>query len=89
MLRNPRCASCPLSKEDLRGLLKRFDTDGNGKLSKDELKVAFQSLGLRLSGWRAGRAVRRTDADGDGQISEDEMLELVKYCTTKWGFSIT
>ncbi|KAK3028278.1 hypothetical protein RJ639_037455 [Escallonia herrerae] len=88
MLWNPRQASYPLSEEDIRGLLKRFDTDGNGKLSKKELKVAFQSLGLRLSGWRAGRAVRRTDTDGDGQISEDEMLELAKYCATKWGFSI-
>ncbi|KAK2995617.1 hypothetical protein RJ640_020253 [Escallonia rubra] len=88
MVWKPRCASYPLSEEDLRGLLKRFDTDGNGKLSKNELKVAFHSLGLHFSGWRAGRALRRADADGDGQISEDEMLELVKICAAKWGFSI-
>ncbi|KAK7859722.1 polcalcin jun o 2 [Quercus suber] len=63
---SPRSTSYPLSEEQLKGLLKRYDTNGDGKLSKNELKAAFRSLGLHFSGWRAGQALRHADANGDG-----------------------
>nr|XP_023885540.1 uncharacterized protein LOC111997656 [Quercus suber] len=78
---SPRSTSYPLSEEQLKGLLKRYDTNGDGKLSKNELKAAFRSLGLHFSGWRAGQALRHADANGDGYVSEDEMKELVKQIT--------
>ncbi|KAL0017380.1 hypothetical protein SO802_004449 [Lithocarpus litseifolius] len=81
---SPRSTSYPLSEEQLKGLLKRYDTNGDGKLSKNELKAAFRSLGLHFSGWRAGQALRHADANGDGYVSEEEMKELVKY---PWGSS--
>ena len=84
---SPRSTSYPLSEEQLKGLLKRYDTNGDGKLSKNELKAAFRSLGLHFSGWRAGKALRHADANGDGYVSEDEMKELVKYAMI-WGFTI-
>ncbi|PSS31418.1 Calcium-binding protein CML10 [Actinidia chinensis var. chinensis] len=84
---NPRSVNLPLSEEQLKGLLKRYDTNGDGRLSRQELKAAFRSLGLRWSGWRAARAMRHADANGDGFISQEEMDELVKYAT-RWGFSI-
>ncbi|KAB1220336.1 putative calcium-binding protein CML10 [Morella rubra] len=84
-----RSTSNPLSEEQLKGLLKRYDTNGDGRLSQNELKAAFRSLGLRFSGWRAGRAIRHADANGDGYISEEEMKELVKYAMMKWGFTIS
>ena len=84
---SPRSTSYPLSEEQLKGLLKRYDTNGDRKLSKKELKAAFRSLGLHFSGWRAGQALRHADANGDGYVSEDEMKELVKYAM-KWGFTI-
>ncbi|GFS33225.1 hypothetical protein Acr_00g0027180 [Actinidia rufa] len=84
---NPRRVNLPLSEEQLKGLLKRYDTNGDGRLSRKELKVAFRSLGLRWSGWRAAQAIRHADANGDGFISKEEMDELVKYAT-RWGISI-
>ncbi|XVE94879.1 hypothetical protein REPUB_Repub02eG0048000 [Reevesia pubescens] len=80
--------SLPLSEEQVRGLLKRYDTNGDGRLSKKELKTAFHSLVVLFSGWRARRALRHADANGDGFISDEEMNELVRYATTRWGFYI-
>ncbi|KAM7514213.1 hypothetical protein LguiA_003796 [Lonicera macranthoides] len=82
-----RRANYDLSEDQLKGLLKRYDTNGDGKLSKEELSVAFRQLGLRFSWWRAGRAIHHADANDDGYISEDELHELVKYAK-KWGFTI-
>ncbi|CAK9135305.1 unnamed protein product [Ilex paraguariensis] len=74
-------------EDRLRDLLRRYDTNRDGKLSKEELKAAFRSLGVGFSGWRAGRALRHADANEDGYINEKEMNELVEYAT-KWGFTV-
>ncbi|CAK9177001.1 unnamed protein product [Ilex paraguariensis] len=73
--------------EQLKGILKKHDTNGDGKLSREELKAAFRSLGLQFSGWKAWRAVHHVDANRDGYVSEEEMNELVKYAM-QWGFTI-
>ncbi|KAK4859416.1 hypothetical protein QYF36_005047 [Acer negundo] len=69
-----------LTEEKLKILFKRFDTDRDGRLSKQELKDAFNSLGSRFSTWRAWRLLCLADANGDGYISEHEFDGLVKYC---------
>ncbi|KAJ9166226.1 hypothetical protein P3X46_021007 [Hevea brasiliensis] len=81
----PACVD--LLADQLKGLLKRYDTNKDGKLSKDELKAAFKSLGSRIPGWRAWWAIHHADANDDGYISEDEMEELVKYAM-KLGFQM-
>ncbi|CAK9168715.1 unnamed protein product [Ilex paraguariensis] len=83
-----RPGSWPLPDDQLKGLLKRYDINKDGKLSRKELKEAFRSLGLKFSGWRARRALHHADANGDGVISEEEMNELVKYAS-RWGFIIS
>ncbi|KAG5543452.1 hypothetical protein RHGRI_016248 [Rhododendron griersonianum] len=86
---NPtKSVNVPLTEEQLKGLLKRYDKNGDGRLSRKELREAFRSLGLNFSGWRAWRALRHADENGDGYISEEEMEELVKYATKKWGFTV-
>ncbi|KAH7846094.1 hypothetical protein Vadar_009735 [Vaccinium darrowii] len=83
-----RSVSIPLSEDQLKGLLKRYDANGDGQLSRKELKQAFHNLGLKHSGWRANRAFQHADANGDGFITEDELNQLVKYAS-KWGFTIS
>ncbi|KAK6926088.1 EF-hand domain [Dillenia turbinata] len=69
----------------LKGLLKRYDTNGDGKLSRKELQVALQCLGFKHCGWKARKAMRHADTNGDGFINDDEMDELLKYCK-QWGY---
>lgn len=77
-------ASIPLTPDQVEKILKRYDKNGDGKLSKQELTVAFKEMGLRFSGWKAGRAFHHADINRDGYINKEEMSELVKYAS-KWG----
>ncbi|KAI8549902.1 hypothetical protein RHMOL_Rhmol06G0061200 [Rhododendron molle] len=86
---NPKkSVNVPLNEEQLKDLLKRYDKNGDGRLSRKELREAFRSLGLNFCGWRAWQALHHADENGDGYISEGEMEELVKFATKKWGFTV-
>ena len=50
-------------------MLKRFDADGNGQLSAEELEAAADDR----MGKRAKRMMARLDADKDGKLTLDEM----------------
>lgn len=69
----------PWSKDQVCQLFKSFDKNGDGKLSKEELKAAFRKLGSRWSSYRASRALRYVDSNHDGVISKEEFNELVNY----------
>ncbi|KAB1199681.1 putative calcium-binding protein CML10 [Morella rubra] len=77
----------PYTGEQLRGMFKRFDTNGDGQLSRQELRNAFRSLGSAAPGWRAFRALGHADRNGDGQISEAELDNLVGYAL-KHGYTV-
>ncbi|KAG5594903.1 hypothetical protein H5410_036135 [Solanum commersonii] len=77
-------ASIALTKDQVERILKRYDKNGDEKLSKQELKVTFKEMGLRFCGWKVGRAFHHADMDRDGYINKEEMSELVKYAS-KWG----
>lgn len=78
----------PLSEKQMKSIFRSFDKNGDGNLSRKELKVGLKSCGIRFAGFKAWRAVRHADANGDGLVCDDEIDELTKYAT-KWGFSIT
>ncbi|KAL3351598.1 hypothetical protein AABB24_019931, partial [Solanum stoloniferum] len=77
----------PLSEDKLKCLLKKYDKSGDGKLNKQELKVAFKDLGLWFCGLRAYQAMHHADKNNDGLIVNDEMDVLVEFAT-KWGFTL-
>ncbi|KAM3342023.1 hypothetical protein CQW23_10830 [Capsicum baccatum] len=84
---SPRGVSYPLSEEQVKGMLKKYDKNRDGKLSKQELRFAFKEMGLHFCSWKAGKALRFADNNCDGYINEDEMNEFVQYAS-KWGFRI-
>lgn len=75
----PKHAPVPFSKEQLKELFRGFDYDKDGRLSKEELKQAFNSLGSRVPAFRTLAALQHADENGDGFISEEELEALVQY----------
>lgn len=69
------------TKEQLKSAFKSYDLDGDGKLSKNELKQAFKDLGSNFGFYRAKKALYRADADHNGyiDITDKELEELVNY----------
>lgn len=68
-----------LTQENLDKAFKMFDVDGNGKITKDELKSVFAA-------GRAGKAqndvwekiIGEIDVDGDGEIDYKEFTAAMK-----------
>ncbi|KAF3672037.1 hypothetical protein CQW23_29971 [Capsicum baccatum] len=85
---NARGVNHPLSDQQVKGMLKKYDKNRDGKLSKQELRFAFKEMGLHFCRRKAGKALRIADNNGDGYINEEEMTELVQYAS-KWGFRIS
>lgn len=79
MVRDMKEVSVPWKREQLLKLFNSYDKDGDGRLSKDELKAAFRHLGSRWSSYRAGKALRKNDHNRDGFITQDELIDLVDY----------
>jgi Ca2+-binding EF-hand superfamily protein len=71
----------------LRDILKKYDANDDGRLSKAELTDAFRHLGSRIPGWRAGRGLHHADANRDGLVSKEELNDLVIYFK-KHGYSV-
>ncbi|KAL5847424.1 hypothetical protein ACOSQ3_010948 [Xanthoceras sorbifolium] len=77
----------PYTMEELRQMFWSHDTNRDERLSRKELKDAFNDLGARIPGWRAHRALIHADDNGDGYVSEKEVDELVNYAV-KLGYTV-
>ncbi|KAJ0085485.1 hypothetical protein Patl1_08974 [Pistacia atlantica] len=71
----PLTGKVNLTEEQLKGQFWRFDTDGDRRLSKQELNKAFNNLGSSFPAWRTWRALCHVDENGDGYINEEEFHE--------------
>ncbi|KAH1097060.1 hypothetical protein J1N35_013981 [Gossypium stocksii] len=83
----PKSINLTINEEQVKIIFKEQDTNGDGRLSKEELSKAFEKLGSRNPGWRVRRSLHHADADGDGSISVDELEQLVKYAV-KQGYCV-
>ena len=69
--------------------LKQFDADGDGRISRDELREAIRRRGGWFTTLRAGRAVRRADRDNSGFIDDAEVENLVAFAQKDLGMRIS
>ena len=69
--------------EDVRAAFKRFDRDGDGALSKDELSAALKSSGQSYSNVEVDAIFSLGDSDGDGEITMAEFVNLMSPSATE------
>ena len=75
----PQKILLPPTEDQLRNIFKKYDTNNDNKLSREELKKAFEYLGSIIPGFRADRGLLHADANEDGYVNEGEIDKLVKY----------
>ncbi|CAN6465908.1 unnamed protein product [Victoria cruziana] len=64
------------AKEEMERVFRRFDTDGDGKISVAELGELLRAFGSDGSADEAARMMRDVDANGDGFIDMDEFAKI-------------
>ncbi|TFK68285.1 calmodulin-like protein [Pluteus cervinus] len=62
---------------EVREAFKRYDKDGNGRISKKELKEMMLSLGEKLSDAQIDEMIREADANGNGEIELEEFIKIM------------
>jgi hypothetical protein len=68
------------SGQKLSDLVNKLDANGDGWISKDELKTGLFQLNLRLDGYTVDMAMRAFDAECDGHIDRTEF----EYCMREY-----
>ncbi|RLM86518.1 putative calcium-binding protein CML44 [Panicum miliaceum] len=72
-------------------LLKKFDANHDGRISKHELREALRRHGggRWLAAWRCGRAVHHADTNRNGFVDDAEIENLVAFARKEMGLRIS
>ncbi|RWW64182.1 hypothetical protein BHE74_00028595 [Ensete ventricosum] len=77
-----------MTTEEFKVWLKSFDTNKDGRISRDELRRAIRSIRVRFSGWKSKRGVEYADSNGDGFIDDGEIDNLLEFAQKSLGLKI-
>ncbi|PKA58613.1 putative calcium-binding protein CML10 [Apostasia shenzhenica] len=75
-LTSPSAPAAAAHEDDLERVFRKFDSNGDGKISSSELGAIFESLGHPATEEELARMMSEADSDGDGFISLEEFVEL-------------
>ncbi|VAH69165.1 unnamed protein product [Triticum turgidum subsp. durum] len=64
------------AEEEMERVFRKFDANGDGRISRPELAALFESLGHAATEDELTRMMFEADADGDGFISLEEFAAL-------------
>ena len=63
--------------ESLKGAFQAFDADGNGTISRDEVKNMMASINIEVTDEELGEVFTAVDADGSGTINFEEFVNAL------------
>lgn len=63
--------------QDLLAAFRVFDKDGNGYITRDELKVAMDLIGESVTEAQLDEMLKATDIDHDGKINYEEFVKIL------------
>jgi thiol-disulfide isomerase/thioredoxin len=63
-----------VEEEALREVFSKYDADGSGAISRDELRAAARDFNLASTDDELDALIAKVDTDGDGEISFDEFV---------------
>jgi len=64
--------------EEMLSAFKAFDKNGDGFITKEELKLAMKNMGENLSAKELEEMMKSADTSGDGRIDYKEFAEMMK-----------
>ncbi|KAL5992777.1 hypothetical protein ACLOJK_013696 [Asimina triloba] len=74
--------------DNFKAWLKRFDINGDGRISRDELQKAIHTAGVWFSWLKSAQALKQADANHNGFIEDDEIENLVAFAHKSLGMKI-
>jgi calmodulin len=64
------------SKPDLEAAFKKYDADGNGFLSMDEIQNIMSNMGRHMTRNEIKSMIQSLDSNNDGKLSFDEFVKM-------------
>jgi len=65
--------------EEMKMAFRAFDTDGDGKVSKEEFRLCMLNFGERFSEDEIEEMVKQADTDDDGSIDFSEFVYMITH----------